>query len=89
MNSYKFYKQNVHGDWVVVAIQADEKGYRKHFPMVNFGDRQFEAIEFAEHDAKELSDQRVAFLIKTYDPEHRVMQIPGRPGCFRKLKTEL
>lgn len=86
-------KESIRGvGWVVCVLFEGEEYYDKEYvPIVNFGDRQTDAIECAR-DIKEDRDQRLFSILrlkklaKNYDATPKIYL--GR-GVFRKQSQHL
>lgn len=65
----QFQVAQVAGDYIVEAyVQlTQEEGWAHWRPVINFGDRQGDAIAFRDRDAHDLKPERLLAMIRAYD----------------------
>lgn len=64
--------------YVVTALGRKVDGFRRWFPIRNFGEHQGDARLFKESDVTDLSQNEIIMLINNYKPNRHYRRISGR-----------
>lgn len=72
---FKQFGLEYNNGYVVTALGVKADGYRRWFPLRNFGHHQGDARIFKECDAEDLTQNEIIMLANSYNPNRHYQRI--------------